>query len=171
LERKLPSFKFLNKSGNFATVKLCIHKETGDSYALKIIEKKKFLMSNATRREDALMDEVRILQRLQHPNVSCCFLLYNRGRLLASTKFLIRKQPFTLYLSCLSPPFSKLLTLFSVTGGELFDKIIDHGSFTEERSRNYFKQMLEATNYLHQQDIAHRDLKVLYFPKRTRVTC
>lgn len=56
-------------SGNFATVKLCIHKETGESYALKIIEKKKFLMSNATRRENALMDEVKILQRLQHPNV------------------------------------------------------------------------------------------------------
>jgi hypothetical protein len=62
-------FVFLTLSGNFATVKLCIHKETGDSFALKIIDKKRFLMSNATKRPNALMDEVNILKNLQHPNV------------------------------------------------------------------------------------------------------
>lgn len=67
---------FMLNRGNFATVKHCIHKETGASYALKIIEKKKFLMSNATRREDALMDEVKILQRLQHPNVFLHLFIY-----------------------------------------------------------------------------------------------
>lgn len=61
-------------SGNFATVKLAINKETGDSFALKIIDKKRFLMSNATKRPDALMDEVKILQNLKHPNVRRWFL-------------------------------------------------------------------------------------------------
>jgi hypothetical protein len=60
--------------GNFATVKLCIHKETGESFALKIIDKKRFLMSNATKRPNALMDEVNILKNLKHPNV--CLLIH-----------------------------------------------------------------------------------------------
>lgn len=55
--------------GNFATVKLCVHKTTGERYAIKIIDKKKFSLSNATKRENALMDEVKILEQLKHPNV------------------------------------------------------------------------------------------------------
>jgi len=46
-----------------------------------------------------------------------------------------------------------------IDGGELFDKIVSQGQFSEDQARNYFRQMLEATKYLHEQGIAHRDLK------------
>lgn len=47
-----------------------------------------------------------------------------------------------------------------VTGGELFDKIVSVGSFTEQKAKDLFRQMLDAVGYLHDQGIAHRDLKV-----------
>jgi serine/threonine-protein kinase Chk2 len=47
--------------GNFAAVKLCIKRATGEKFALKVIDKKKYV-KNAGNRKDALMDEVNILK-------------------------------------------------------------------------------------------------------------
>jgi serine/threonine protein kinase len=49
-------------------VKLAVHKETGEKWAMKIIDKKKYAQ-NAGKRKDSLMDEVKILQSLNHPNI------------------------------------------------------------------------------------------------------
>jgi len=81
-----------------------------------------------------LMDEVNILKTLKHPNIIGIHEVFETDT--------------TLYL-----------VLELVTGGELFDKIVGEGSFPEEKTRHYFKQMLDATAYLHGQGIAHRDLK------------
>lgn len=66
-------------SGNFATVKLAIHKKTGEKFAIKIIDKKKYLLSSSSKRTNTLMDEVNILKRVSHPNVhhySLSFFLF-----------------------------------------------------------------------------------------------
>lgn len=52
------------------------------------------------------------------------------------------------------------LVMDFVKGGELFEKIIDRGNYSEEDTRKIIKQVLEAVKYLHTQGIAHRDLKV-----------
>jgi calcium-dependent protein kinase len=44
-------------------------------------------------------------------------------------------------------------------GGELFDKIIEKGFFSEEEARIIFRQMMLALNYCHSQQVIHRDLK------------
>eukprot|EP01129_Flabellula_baltica_P004426 TRINITY_DN1534_c0_g2_i4.p1 TRINITY_DN1534_c0_g2~~TRINITY_DN1534_c0_g2_i4.p1 ORF type:complete len:426 (-),score=88.78 TRINITY_DN1534_c0_g2_i4:13-1290(-) len=121
-------------TGNFAVVKKLTDKKTGEEFALKVIDKKKFLMQNGTNRQNALMDEVKILQRISHPNCIKIFKVYDTDE--------------TLYL-----------VLEIVTGGELFDSIVQKGSFSEEESKVLFRQMLEATGYLHSLGIAHRDLK------------
>ena len=41
-------------------------------------------------------------------------------------------------------------------GGELFDRIIDVGHFSEEKARQTFLQIMKAINYCHANKICHR---------------
>lgn len=47
-----------------------------------------------------------------------------------------------------------------INGGELFDRIVEKGSYTEKDAANLIKQILEAVDYMHSQGVVHRDLKV-----------
>jgi calcium/calmodulin-dependent protein kinase I len=42
------------------------------------------------------------------------------------------------------------------TGGELFDRICEKGRFTEKDASRTIRQVLEAVDYLHQNDVVHR---------------
>jgi serine/threonine protein kinase len=51
------------------------------------------------------------------------------------------------------------IVLELVTGGELFDKIVSEGRFSEQMARFYFKQLVEGVEYCHGLGVCHRDLK------------
>ncbi|CEO96321.1 Protein kinase domain containing protein [Plasmodiophora brassicae] len=125
--------KELLGQGAYAVVYRCIHRATGNEFALKIIDKKKFAVSGPTR-TNALLAEVHILSRLSHPHIIKLVDAYETNAYL-------------------------YLVLELVTGGELFDEIIKIGRYPEDDARVIFTQMVGAVSYMHEQGIVHRDLK------------
>ena len=51
------------------------------------------------------------------------------------------------------------IVLELVTGGELFDKIVNEGRLGEDKARFYFSQLVEGVEYCHSLGVCHRDLK------------
>jgi hypothetical protein len=56
---------------------LGINKETGKRVALKMVDKKCQLGGQSTQRKASLKDEVVILSKIKHNNVSCLFLFFD----------------------------------------------------------------------------------------------
>jgi len=54
------------------------------------------------------------------------------------------------------------------TGGELFDRIIDRGHYTEHDAKQIMYKLLLAVNYCHEKGIVHRDLKPENFIFKTK---
>lgn len=48
-------------------------------------------------------------------------------------------------------------------GGEIFDHLVRNGRMPEPEARRIFRQIVYAVQYLHQQRVVHRDLKVLLY--------
>ncbi|KAF2482467.1 Ca2+/calmodulin-dependent protein kinase [Neohortaea acidophila] len=101
----------------------------GGKVAIKIILKK-----NVKGNDQMVYDELDMLQRLRHPNI-VRFVDWFESR----DKYYIVTQ--------------------LATGGELFDRICEQGKFTEKDASKTIRQVLEAVDYLHQNDVVHRDLK------------
>ncbi|EFJ30501.1 hypothetical protein SELMODRAFT_267186 [Selaginella moellendorffii] len=117
--------------GTFAKVKFAQNTETGESVAMKVLNKETILKHKMV---DQIKREISIMKLVRHPNV------VRLHEVLASrTKIYI--------------------ILEFVTGGELFDKIVDQGRLTEIESRKYFQQLIDAVDYCHSKGVYHRDLK------------
>jgi len=117
--------------GAFSVVHLALSKKTGQKCAVKIIDKKE---ASAEQDERRLQTEVDILKRVKHENIVC--------------------------LKDMHETSDKLyLVMELVTGGELFDKIVEKGSYSEKEASNIVGKILSAVEYLHSNGIAHRDLK------------
>merc|ERR1719181_2095859 len=52
-----------------------------------------------------------------------------------------------------------ILVMELVTGGELFDRIVARGNYTEKDAASLMATLCDALAYLHEQAIVHRDLK------------
>eukprot|EP00297_Palpitomonas_bilix_P012234 CAMPEP_0113880712 /NCGR_PEP_ID=MMETSP0780_2-20120614/7944_1 /TAXON_ID=652834 /ORGANISM="Palpitomonas bilix" /LENGTH=319 /DNA_ID=CAMNT_0000867431 /DNA_START=110 /DNA_END=1069 /DNA_ORIENTATION=+ /assembly_acc=CAM_ASM_000599 len=116
-------------TGSFATVKLGVHKKTKDEVAIKIIDKK-----DISDMEENLQTEIDILRKVDHPHIIGLIDIYDTSKKL-------------------------YLVMELVTGGELFDSIVDRGSYSEADAAKVIRETLTAIKYLHDLGIVHRDLK------------
>lgn len=125
-------------AGTFGIVRQARKYSTKQNVAVKILLKKA-LKGNDVQLQ-MLYDELSILQKLRHPNI-----VRFEDWFESKDKFYIVTQ--------------------LATGGELFDRIVAKGHFTEVDAVRIVVQMLEAVEYMHSQNVVHRDLKpenVLY---------
>ncbi|KAI9598959.1 kinase-like domain-containing protein [Syncephalis fuscata] len=118
-------------SGAFATVKLALERRTGQSVAVKIMDRR--ALYKRGQMNDQIDQETRILMALDHP----CIVKINE---------VFNEEQFYMVLEFLP-------------GGELFERIKKHGCFNELEARIIFLQLFHAIKYLHRRDITHRDLK------------
>merc|ERR1711892_1264971 len=126
-------------TGAFSQVRLAESKDDGQMYAVKIIDKK-----TLKGKEDSLENEIRVLKRLKHPNIVALLEVFED-----KTKV--------------------FLVMELVTGGELFDRIVEKGFYSEKDAADLIKQVLSAVAYMHDEGVVHRDLKpenLLYYSSK-----
>ncbi|KAL5785740.1 hypothetical protein ACOSQ2_008132 [Xanthoceras sorbifolium] len=118
--------------GNFGKVKLATNLDSGQAFAVKILEKNRIIDLKIT---DQIKREIATLKLLKHPNI------VRLHEVLASK--------------------SKIyMVLEYVTGGELFDRIASKGKLSEAHARKLFQQLIDGVSYCHNKGVFHRDLKL-----------
>lgn len=117
--------------GTFGKVKYAVNTETTEPVAIKVLDKEKIQKQNMGPQ---IKKEISIMKIVRHK-----YVVGMKEVLASRTKIFI--------------------VLELVTGGELFDKIVNEGKFTEEMARFYCKQLVEGVEYCHNLGVCHRDLK------------
>ena len=117
--------------GTFGKVKQATNVKTGEVVAIKILDKEKIQKQNMGAQ---VKKEISIMKLVRHRTV-----VKLKEVLASKTKIFI--------------------VLELVTGGELFDKIVEAGKFEDDAARFYFQQLVVGTMFCHQNGVCHRDLK------------
>ncbi|XP_068094835.1 serine/threonine-protein kinase Chk2 isoform X2 [Hyperolius riggenbachi] len=122
-------------SGACGEVKLAFEKNTCKKVAVKIISKRTFRMTSVVLDQPISVDtEIEILKKLNHP---CIIKIEN---------FFDSTDHFYIVLELME-------------GGELFDRVVT-SRLKESTAKLYFYQILLAVEYLHENGVIHRDLKL-----------
>jgi calcium/calmodulin-dependent protein kinase I len=104
--------------------------KSGEIFAAKVISKSKLKTEDLGRLEV----ELAVLQQVDHPNIISLKEVFETNHML----YIVTEL---------------------VTGGELFDRIVSRGSYTERDAAGLVKKLIEAIAYLHTRGIVHRDIK------------
>lgn len=116
--------------GTFAKVYHGRNLKTGQSVAIKIIDKEKVLQVGLI---DQIKREISVMRLVRHPNVVRLYEV-----MASKTKIYFAME--------------------YVKGGELFDKVAK-GKLKEDVARKYFQQLIGAVDFCHSRGVYHRDLK------------
>ena len=119
--------------GSFGRVFLVSHNETKELYALKTIEKRKILMTYG--KLDNIYDEINIHSKLYHQNIIKLYNVYED------------EETINIIME-----YAKEGNLYHLIKKE-------KNGFSEQKSYEFFIQIINAVYYLHSNNIIHRDIK------------
>jgi calcium-dependent protein kinase len=125
----------LGQPGQFGYAVLATNIKTGAARAVKVISKARFTRNADIKYHfEQLRDEINVMKSMNHSNIIQLFDVYESS----SDLFLVMEL---------------------CSGGELFDRIKDQGAYTEKDASDVLRQMCEGIKYMHNNGIAHCDLK------------
>ncbi|KAF7154411.1 hypothetical protein RHSIM_Rhsim01G0242100 [Rhododendron simsii] len=116
--------------GTFAKVYFARSLRTGQSVAIKMIDKEKILRVGLV---DQIKREISVMRLVRHPYI---VQLY---------EVMATKTKIYFVMECCK-------------GGELFNKVAK-GKLKEDVARKYFQQLINAVDFCHSRGVYHRDLK------------
>ena len=116
--------------GGFGVVYLAIHKSSKSKRAIKMIA----INSSSSNSINDILREVGILSKMDSPHIIKIYEVFQ------------------------SESHLSIVTEFC-EGGELYSRIIDSGSFTENLAAKYIHQIASSICYLHSNRIVHSDIK------------
>ncbi|KAK4275706.1 hypothetical protein QN277_018744 [Acacia crassicarpa] len=118
--------------GQFGVTHLCTHKATGKQYACKTIAKRKL-----SHKED-IEDVRREVQIMNH---------------------LVGQENVVELKGAYEDKHSVHLVMELCAGGELFDRIIEKGPYTERAAASLMRTIVQIVHTCHSNGVIHRDLK------------
>ena len=116
--------------GASSVVRKGIKLETGEAFAIKIINKSVLTQDE----KESLENELKIMGMVDHPNI-------------------VRVEE---YYECNGLVF---IIMELMEGGELFDRLVEVEHYTEKQAVEAFRPLADAIRYCHSMGIVHRDLK------------
>ncbi|XP_017303785.2 peripheral plasma membrane protein CASK isoform X2 [Diaphorina citri] len=123
--------------GPFSLVRRCIHRQTGQQFAVKIVDVGKFTASPGLSTSD-LKREATICHMLKHPHVVELLETYSSEGML-------------------------YMVFEYMDGSDICFEIVRRATagfvYSEAVASHYMRQVLEALRYCHENDIIHRDIK------------
>jgi calcium/calmodulin-dependent protein kinase I len=117
--------------GRFSVVQRATHLKEQATYAIKLVKNEEL---EDDENMEALETEISILRKMKHPYI-------------VQLKEVVTTDENT------------YLVMELLGGGELFERIVEKGAFTEEEGAALFAQILLSMEYLHKLNIVHRDVK------------
>lgn len=120
--------------GAYGQVYAAIERNTGLQRAVKVVDTTKAALSSPTF-VNTLLAEAEIMRTLEHPLIVQLVDVFANG-----------------------PVFYFVMELLS--GGDLFDRVVKKGSYSECDANSLMRKLLTAIAYIHSRGIAHRDLKI-----------
>jgi len=121
---------------------------TGKKYGLKVMYKDE--IDRSPELKTAFCNEVRALKNMNHPNI--VKIRHHSSLKRRKNEILTDNYGDSHHVAYISLEYLK--------NGSLKDLIMEQEKLSEEATRYYFLQLLDALEYMHLSDFSHTDIKV-----------
>lgn len=145
-------------AGSMGKVKLAKHRRTNEVCAVKVVPRAEKIWIRQHGNDPPTTDSNELAKRMKDYEKE---VGRDRRTIREAALDKIMYHPFICRLYELIPMTNHYYMLFEyVSGGQMLDYIVSHGSLKERHARKFARGIASALDYCHSNNIVHRDLKI-----------